>query len=350
MKIKNLKLLKKISETPGTSGFEKEIRNLIISEIDDLSDSYRIDNMGNLTIFKKGKKNKKIMVAAHIDEIGFIITHIDDDGFLRFTTLGGFDPKTVVSHRVTIHGKKDITGVIGAKPIHLMSAEERGKKVDIKDFFIDTGLSKEEVEKYIEIGSPVTRQSELIEMGNCINGKSMDNRISVFILIETLKELKNKEIPFDLYAVFTVQEELGIRGAIPATLEIQPDFSFALDTTIAYDTPGASAHENITKLGEGTAIKIMDAGVVCDTRMVRYMKKTANRNKIKYQVEIFKGGGTDAAHMQKMVKNGSITGAVSTPTRYIHQVIESVHKSDIKESIKLLKSCILEIEDFNYDY
>ncbi len=350
MKIKNLKLLKKISETPGTSGFEKEIRDLIISEIDGLTDSYSIDNMGNLTVFKKGKSDKKLMVAAHIDEIGFIVTHIDDNGFIRFTTLGGFDPKTIVSHRVTVHGKKNLTGVIGAKPIHLMSTEERAKKVEIKDFFIDLGMSKKEVKKYIEVGNPVTRQSELIEMGNCINGKSLDNRISVFILIEILKDIKNTEIPYDLYAVFTVQEEVGIRGAVAATLEIQADFSFAVDTTIAYDTPGAASHENITKLGDGTAIKIMDAGVVSDYRMVRYMKKIAKKHKIKYQNEIMKGGGTDAAQMQKMVKSGSVTGAVSIPTRYIHQVIESVNKSDLKESIKLLKNCILEMDSFDYSY
>ncbi len=348
--MKNFKLLKKLSETPGTSGFENEIRKLILSEISNLPGEASIDNIGNITVFRKGKKRKKLMLAAHMDEIGFIINNIDENGFLRFTTLGGFDPKTIVTHRVVVHGKKNLIGVIGSKPVHLMTNEERGKKVYIKDFFIDLGMEKEEVEKYVEIGTPVTRYGELIEMGNFVNGKSMDNRISVFILIEAMRQLKNVELPFDTYFVFTVQEELGLRGAQTASLQIQPDFSLAIDTTIAYDTPGAAAHQNVTKAGEGTAIKIMDAGVVADYRIVKFMKQTAKKHKIKYQLELLKGGGTDTARMQQMVKGGSIAGAISVPTRYIHSVIESVNKSDIKESIKLLKNCILEIDTYNWKF
>ena len=350
MKLQNIKLLKKLSEIPGTSGFEKPVREIIIQELEGLADKISVDNMGNVTAFRKGKSAKKVMIAAHMDEIGFIVNYIDEKGFIRFTPLGGFDPKTAVSMRVTVHGKKDLTGVIGAKPIHLMTQEERGKKVNLKDFFIDLGMKKKQVEKYIEIGNPITRQSKLIEMGNCINGKSLDNRISVFILIETLKRLKEKELPFDTYAVFTVQEEVGLRGVQAATMQIQPDFAFALDTTIAYDTPGAASHQNITKLGSGVAIKIMDAGVISDSRIVRYMKEVAKNHKIKYQPELMLGGGTDAAKMQQMSKNGAVTGAVSIPTRHIHQIIESVHKSDVKAAINLLDFCISELDDFDFEY
>ena len=146
-----------------------------------------IDNMGNVTAFKKGKKNKKVMIAAHMDEIGFIVTHIDEKGFLRFIPLGGFDPKTLTAQRVVVHGKKDVVGVMGSKPIHVMSAEERTKVAKIEDYFIDLGMSKKEVEKVISVGNTVTRERELIEMGNCVNCKSIDNRVSVFILIETLR-------------------------------------------------------------------------------------------------------------------------------------------------------------------
>jgi len=346
----DFKLLKKVSETPGAPGYEKHIRNLIKSEIETLADKISIDNMGNLTAYKKGKKNKKVMIAAHMDEISFIVNFIDDNGFLRFLPLGGFDPKTLSAQRVIVHGKKDLTGVMGTKPIHIMKPEERKKNVEISDFFIDLGMTKDEVEKYVEIGNFVTRERELIKMGDCYNGKSLDNRISVYILIESLKLLKNKILPYDLYAVFTSQEEVGIRGAQASALEINPDFGFALDTTIAYDVPGSVPHEAVTKLGEGTAIKIMDSATITDYRMVRYMKKIADKNKIKWQPELLPAGGTDTAQIQRMNKSGAIAGAVSIPTRHIHQVIESVHNDDVIESIKLLSACLENLDKFDYEY
>ena len=288
------------------------------------------------------------MIAAHMDEIGFIVTHIDNEGFLRFNPLGGFDPKTLTAQRVIVHGKKDIVGVMGTKPIHVMTPEERSRVVPITDYFIDIGMSKKEAEKYVEIGSPVTRQRELIEMGDCVNCKSIDNRVSVFILIETLKELKNT--PYDVYGVFTVQEEVGIRGANVSALKIQPDFGFGLDTTIAFDVPGAKPHEKVTQLGKGTAIKIMDSSTICDYRMVNYMKKTADKHKIKWQPEILHAGGTDTAGIQRMTPGGAISGAVSIPTRHIHQVIEMANKNDIRASIDLLKHCLQDIDSYNWNF
>jgi len=346
----NIKLLKKISEIAGTSGFEKRIRDLIKSEIIDLVDSVEIDNIGNLIAFKKGTSDKKLMVSAHMDEIGFIVNHIDDKGFIRFYTLGGFDPKTLTSQRVIVHGKKDLVGVMGSKPIHLMTTEERNKVPKIEDYFIDLGLEKQEVEKIVSIGNPITRSQELIEIGNCINGKSLDNRISVFVLIEALKILKEIEIPYNLFAVFSVQEEVGTRGAIPATLQIEPDFSIAVDTTIAYDVPGSRANEQVTKLGDGAAIKIMDSSVICDQRMIEFMKKIANEIKIKWQLEILPLGGTDTGNMQRMVKNASIAGAISIPTRHIHQTVESVNKKDVEDAINLLINCVLKIDNYNWNY
>jgi putative aminopeptidase FrvX len=350
MKKIDFKLLKKISETPGAPGFEKEIRKLIIGEVTPFADKVETDNMGNVIALKKGKKRKKVMVGAHMDEIGFIVSHIDDNGFVRFHPLGGFDPKTLTSQRVIIHGKKDLVGVMGSKPIHLMSPEERKKNVEIKDFFIDLGLKKEEVEKYIEVGNPVTRERTLIQMGDCVNGKSLDNRIAVYILIEVFKRLKDIVLPFDLYGVFTVQEEVGIRGAQVATLDIEPDFGFGLDTTIAFDVPGSTPHEAITRLGEGVGIKIMDSSAIADYRMVEFMKKTAKAHKIKWQPEILPAGGTDTANIQRMVRRGSITGAISVPTRHIHQVIETIHNDDIHESIMLLKHCLQDIDKYNWEF
>ena len=346
----DVKLLKKICEVPGTSGFEQKIREFIIKEVSPLVDSVEVDAMGNVIAIKKGKASKKAMVAAHMDEIGFIVTHIDDDGFIRFHTLGGFDPKTLTAQRVIIHGKKDIIGVMGSKPIHLMKAEERGKPVHIQDYFIDTGMSKKAVEKIVEVGSPITRERTLIEMGDCVNGKSIDNRVSVFILIEVLRSLQKKKVPYDVYGVFTVQEEIGLRGAISAAHRINPDFGFGLDTTIAFDVPGANPHEMVTQLGKGAAIKIMDGSVVCDYRMVKYMKEVGTKNKIKWQPEILPAGGTDTAAVQRYGKNGSIAGAVSIPTRHIHQSIETAHKEDIKNCIELLEVSLVNLDKYDWDF
>jgi tetrahedral aminopeptidase len=346
----NVSLLAEICEAPGAPGFEQKVREIVLREIDGLVDEFSIDNLGNVIAIKKGREDKRVMVGAHMDEIGFLVTHIDDNGFVRFTTLGGFDPKTLTAQRVIIHGKKDLIGVMGSKPIHVMSPEERTKMPKTTDFFIDLGLSKEEVEEYIEVGNPITRERHLIEMGDCVNCKSIDNRVSVFILIETLKELQGRELPYDLYATFTVQEEVGIRGAQIASLAINPDFGFGLDTTIAYDVPGAPAHERITSLGDGTAIKIMDASTICDSRMVKYMKKVADDAGIKWQTEVLTAGGTDTAMIQRMNKGGAISGAVSIPTRNIHQVIEMAHKEDIYNSIQLLTRSVelLDTNDWSF--
>ena len=229
----NTTLLAEICKTPGAPGFEEKVRQLVLKEIKGYVDEVEIDNLGNVYAIKRGKSDKRVMVGAHMDEIGFIVTHIDDNGFIRFHTLGGFDPKTLTAQRVILHGKKDIIGVMASKPIHVMTADEKNKVAKLSDYFIDTGMPVKEVKKLITIGDSITRERAFIEMGECVNSKSLDNRLAVFILIETLKNLKGKEIPHDLYAVFTVQEEVGIRGANVASLKIKPDFGFGLDTTIA---------------------------------------------------------------------------------------------------------------------
>ncbi len=346
----DVELLSKVCETPGASGFEQRIRQLVMQELEGIVDHIELDAMGNVIALLKGKTPKKVMVAAHLDEISFIVTHIDDDGFVRFHTLGGFDPKTLTAQRVIIHGKKDVVGVMGCKPIHLLPPEERGKPLRIQDYFIDLGMNKEEASKWIEIGNPITRERQLIEMGDCVNSKSLDNRVSVYILIEALKSLKGKELPYDLYAVFTVQEEVGLRGAISATHLINPDFGLAIDITIAFDVPGAQGHEVISRLGAGVAIKIMDGSVICDYRMVNFLKETADLKNIKWQPEILPSGGTDTAGLQRYGKSGAIVGAISIPTRHIHQVVEMAHKADIRNSIDLLEHSLLRLDQYDWSF
>ncbi len=341
----NIALLSKICEVPGAPGHESQIRQLVMDTIRPYVDELSVDNMGNLYAFKKGSnnpENKKVMIAAHMDEIGFIITGIDEKGYLRFNTLGGFDPKTLTAQRVLVHGKKDIIGVMGSKPLHVMSPEERNAVAKIGDYFIDCGMTKEEISKYVRIGDVVTRERSLVEMGDCVNCKSIDNRVSVFILIEAMRELKNA--PYDVYAVFTVQEEMGARGAVLAAHRVNPDFAFGLDTTIAFDTPGARDHEMVTRLGAGTAVKIMDSSVISDKRLVDYLENLADANDIPYQREILSGGNTDTGPMQRSGKEGAIAGALSIPTRHIHQVIEMAHKKDVQATIDLLRLALQNLD------
>ncbi len=347
----NIDLLKRTCEIAGAPGFEQPIRRLVIDEVEPLVDELEVDNLGSIITLKKGSRNpdgKKVMVAAHLDEIGFIVKHIDEQGFVRFHTLGGFDPKTLTAQRVIIHGKQDLVGVMGSKPIHVMTPEERKKTPETTDYFIDLGMKADQVRELVQVGNPITRERELIEMGDCVNCKSIDNRVSVFILMETLRQLG--EVPYDVYGVFTVQEEVGLRGANVAAHHINPDFGIGLDTTIAFDVPGAQPHERVTSLGEGAAIKVMDSSTICDYRMVEFMKQTADQNNIKWQLEVLTAGGTDTAGVQRMGKHGAIAGAISIPTRHLHQVIEMANKEDIEACIQLLKASLETIDQFDWGH
>ncbi|CAH0998856.1 Putative aminopeptidase YsdC [Neolewinella maritima] len=346
----NFALLRTICETPGVSGFERRIRNVILEELRELADEVSIDNMGNVIAVKKGRQPKRVMVAAHMDEIGFIVNHVDDNGFIRFLPLGGFDPKTLTAQRVVVHGRRDVLGVMGSKPIHIMKPDERSKVVPITDYFIDLGLPKEEVDKLVGVGDPITRERELVEIGHCVTGKSLDNRVSVFILLEVLRELKGQDIPYDLYATFTVQEEVGLRGAMGSVSHIDPDFGFGLDVTIAYDVPGGAPQERVTCLGGGAAIKVLDGSVISDYRMVNYLKGVARDKDISYQLELLPAGGTDTAAVQRYGKKGSIAGAISIPLRNMHQVIEMANQQDIADCIRLLAESIRGLDTYDWDF
>ena len=348
--MEHFNLLRTVCETPGVSGFERRIREVVLQELQGLADEVTIDNMGNVIAVKKGRERKRVMVAAHMDEIGFIVNYIDDKGFIRFLPLGGFDPKTLTAQRVIVHGRRDVLGVMGSKPIHIMKQEERTKVVPITDYFIDLGLPKEEVEKLVAVGDPITRERELIEIGECVSGKSLDNRVSVFILLEVLRKLNGQDIPYDLYATFTVQEEVGLRGAMGSVSHIDPDFGFGLDVTIAYDVPGGAPQERVTCLGCGAAIKVLDGSVISDYRMVNYLKGVAKDNDINYQLELLPAGGTDTAAVQRYGKKGSIAGAISIPLRNMHQVIEMASQQDIADCISLLASAIQGLDTYDWDF
>lgn len=339
----DLSLLKKIVKTPGAPGHETPIRAFIKEQVEPHVDELTTDSIGNLIARVKGD-GPAVMMAAHMDEISLITTHVDDKGFIRFSTLGGFDPETLVNQRVFIHGTETIPGVIGGKPIHTQTDEQKKTKTKLKDLFIDTGLPGDKVKEIVRDGSTVTRMGELMELGDCLTGKSVDNRISVFILIEALKQAKTCNS--DLYAVFTVQEEVGIRGARVAAQRIQPEIGIALDTTIANDLPGSGDHESCTTLGEGTAIKVMDKSVICTPNLVAHLEEIAEQRNITHQREVLTAGGTDTSGMQYLVGIGSYVSCISTPTRYIHSTVETVSKSDVEAGIALATATIETIGDY----
>ncbi len=333
----NIELLKLLCETPGVPGYEDRIRKIVAAQMKPYVDEFSVDALGNIIGIKRGKEDKKFMMAAHIDEIGFMVNHIDDEGFIRAVPLGGFDPKTLTAQRVIVHGREDIIGVMGTKPIHIMSEEERQKAPKLEDYFIDVGLPKEQVDKLIRIGDPVTRERDFVEMGNNVNCKSFDNRISVFVMIEALKKIKSHSV--EVYAVASTQEEVGLRGAQVAAQSIKPDIGIGLDVTLANDVPDSKAFESVTKLGVGTAIKILDSSVVCNSRVVDFLRNLAEERSIPYQMEILPRGGTDTAAIQRYGL-GAAVGCISVPTRYVHSTIEMCSKDDIQASIDLLAAFI----------
>lgn len=340
----DFELLKKISELPGAPGFENQIRDFILEQIKDSVDSWEIDGIGNLIVRRQGGK-KKVMAAAHIDEISLISKFVDDKGFIRFHPLGGFDPKTLSTQRVIVHGEKELLGVIGTKAIHSQTPEERKQAPKLKDFFIDVGLPAEQVKKWVKSGTPITREKDLRELGDCITGKSLDNRISVFILLEAIRQAQN--IQCDFYGVFTVQEEVGIRGARVAANHIQPDIGIGLDLTLANDTPGNEAQDICTEIGNGTAIKIMDSSVISTPSLVSFLELIANQYDIQFQREVLTAGGTDTSALQYLTGVGAHVTCISTPARYMHSTVETVSKSDVQSGLSLLTRVLENIHTYS---
>jgi endoglucanase len=339
-------LLKKIIETPGAPGHEQPIRDVISEVIADYIDELSVDRMGNLIVRKYGD-GPTVMAAAHMDEISLISTFIDNNGFIRFSTLGGFDPETLITQQVWIHGEETLPGIIGSKPIHIQSDSEKKTKSKLKDLYIDIGLPADQVKNLVPMGTPITRKQDLLFMGNCVSAKSLDNRISVYILIKALMEAESSGSNF--YGVFTVQEEVGVRGARVAAQHIQPDIGINLDVTLANDVPGVNDHEKCTTLGDGIGIKVMDKSVICTPSLVQFLEKIADEESIPHQREVLTAGGTDTSAMQYLVGIGSHVTSISCPTRYIHSTVETCALSDIDAGIRLTKACIEQIGSYTFE-
>lgn len=341
-----MNLLKRLSETPGVSGREERVRQLIEQELAGVVDELTVDNMGNLTAVKRAATSNapKAMVAAHMDEIGFYVRHIDDRGFVRVQRVGGFDPRNLFARQVTVHASKsgeELIGVMnpGGKPIHISTAEERKKVPEFDAFYVDLGLSGEDVKAKVRVGDMITLNQQFIDLGAVVTGKALDDRVGCWILIETLKRLKDPA--FEVHAVFTVQEEVGLRGARTGAFRVEPDVGIALDTTLAVDTPDITEHFRVTQLGKGVGLKVMDSSAISTRWLLDEFIDLAERDEVAYQLEVLPLGGTDAGAIQQ-IRAGVPSITLSTPSRYVHTVTEMVSKSDLDAVVALLTAFLQE--------
>jgi len=341
-----MKLLKELCEVPGIPGREKPVIDIMERELSRSVDQVDIDNMGNVIGIKKGSTNFSIMLAGHMDEIGFIVSHIDKNGFIRFAPRGGHIPRVLISQRVLIYGKETLTGIVEGAPPFLAKAADRMSVPALKDMFIDTGLTEKELKGKIEIGDPIVLDRKFISQGDVFISKAFDNRIACYIILEVMKKIKSPKAT--IFAVGTTQEEVGLRGAYSAAKDLDPDIGIAIDITGAFDTPGVPEHSQVTKLGKGVAIKINDSSSISNHGIVKFMAELAKKNKIKFQYEILPFGGTDAAAMQRFGKGPVCT--LSIPTRYAHSPNEMINKKDIKAAIDLLVKFLQNYEDCKIEF
>lgn len=322
-------LIKKLVEETGPSGFEHNVRDLIIEEIKDHVDELKVDNLGNLIVRKgnKSKNGKRIMLAAHMDEIGVIVTHVDENGFARFHTIGGVMARNCAGGRVRF--LNGVGGVIGTEP-----GGTRLAMPDIPKLYIDTG-AKNKKDSKVDVGEVGAFERTFMDLGDKFVSKAIDDRIGCAVLIELLKTMTSG--PNEVIGVFTTQEEVGLRGATASAFSVAPDIGISLDVTLTGDTPKANYME--VSLGKGPAIKIKDGGMISDPKIVAWMEAAAKRIKIPYQFEILGGGTTDAKAMQ-VSREGVPVGCISIPCRYVHSPSEMADFSDVTNSVKLLKELV----------
>jgi len=334
--------LSDLTQLNGVSGDETAVRRYIYDIIKTKCDDIKIDSMSNMIAFKahRKKSGKKLMIASHMDEVGFIVSKITDDGFLKFKTVGGIDPRVLPAKFVSV-GEKQRTGVIGSKAIHLMSKQERVNMLKTKDLYIDIGAkNKKDAEKAVSVGDYVAFKSDFIEFGdNLIKAKALDDRAGCSILIEMLEE----QYDFDLYAAFTVQEEVGLRGAKVCSYSVKPDVAIVIETTACSDTPGVDPYNYSTVLGNGPAVSLIDRRTYYDKDFADYIYNLAKSANIPVQFKKASFGGNDAGEIH-ISGEGVKTAAISIPVRYIHTPSCVISQRDYTACKKLLKLVLKEIE------
>jgi putative aminopeptidase FrvX len=338
--------LEKLSNACGVAGREEEVRNLMLKLMKPYADRIFVDNLENVIAVKKGKKSSpKVMLAAHMDEIGLMVKTISKEGFLQFAKMGGIDDRILIAQKVIVYTSKgQLQGIIGSKPPHIQKEEERKKIVTYDELFIDIGAeSKEDVYKMgVKVGDPVAFDTKYAKISkDTAIGKAFDDRVGCAVMIETLKLLKKTNC--NVFAVGTVQEELGLRGAVTAAFGVDPDVGIALDVTVAGDVPGVREFDTTVKMGKGPALTVSDSGLVTHPKILRLLLDVAEENKIACQLEAGLMGSTDAARIS-LSRQGVPSGVVSIGTRYIHSPVGMLSLKDAEDSAKLTAAAIQKIQ------
>lgn len=344
-----LQMLKALTDAKGIPGNEGEVREVMKKYIQPYANTVETDGLGSLIAKKVGDiHGPKIMIAGHLDEIGFMVTQIDDKGFIRFQTVGGWWSQVMLAQRVTIvTSKGEITGIIGSKPPHVLSPKARKKPVEIKDMFIDIGASsREEAEQWgVRPGDMIVPYFEFTVMNNekMLLAKAWDNRIGCAIAIDVLKGLEGTDHPNIVYGVGTVQEEVGLRGAKTSAHKIKPDIGFAVDVGVAGDTPGISEKEAQSKIGEGPQIILYDGSMVSHTGLREFVVGIADELNIPYQFDSIAGGGTDSGSIH-LTANGVPALSITIATRYIHSHAALLHREDYENAVKLITEVVKRLD------
>ncbi len=341
-------LLLKLSDLHGVGGFEDEVRAFIRAEVEPLVDEIQTDANGNLIAVKKGDGNFKLMLDAHMDEVGFIVSRIEESGFLRFAPLGGWDPRVLLAHIVEIKTRdgRIVTGVIGARPPHISTPQERQKIIPIEELFIDIGArSRRDAEAMgVNPGDPVVIHYPAREIRpGVLVGKAFDDRAGCALLIEVARALKDEKLPYDLYLSFSMGEELGIRGARTSSFIVQPDIALAVEATIGADMPGVPPHKVVTALGKGPVITIADKTIVVPQKMVVALEDAAKAAGVPFQHKLPVYGGTNAGAIHLSGK-GAVTGVIALPARYIHSPVSMIYMEDYESTLRLLMEFLKGVE------
>jgi putative aminopeptidase FrvX len=345
----NLELLERLCQTPGIGSRESAIREIVREELAPLVDEQHVDTLGNLISIRNGS-GPRVMIAAHMDEIGFVVRHIDDDGYIRLQPVGGFDARVLGAQRVQVHPRSGdpLPGTLqaGTKPVHLLAAGE-SKELKLEDLFVDTGLNVDMLKERVTIGDMVTLDRATVRMGEQVVSKSLDDRLGVYVMIEAVRATTSGDA--EIVAVATTQEEVGLRGAQTSAFHLQPDIAIALDVTIAGDIPGLPSDMVVTRLGGGAAIKMFDSSQLPHPAITETLRNIAESENIPYQLEVLPRGGTDAGAIQ-LARSGAYTGTVSIPCRYVHSVNESANVDDIDACVQLLARFIerVDLEEIRY--
>jgi endoglucanase len=330
--------LQKLSQAHGVSGYEHAIRDLVIEEFRPLVDELSVDPLGNIIAIKRGTRNakdktpvRKVLIEGHMDEIGFLVTNIDH-GFIRFTQVGGFDVRVLLSQQVIVHGKKQLPGIIGSRPPHVLSADERDHVIPMSELFVDVGLPEDKVNELVQVGDMITIARDVIALkNNLIAGKAFDDRAAVATVAEALHQLQSMKHSFDVYAIANVQEEVGLRGAMTSTFTVNPDVAIAIDVGHA-DQPNVP-EVNRVPLNDGMGIAMgPNIHPVVHQKMVRI----AESYEIPYKVTAYAGAtGTNAWAIQ-VVREGIPTGLIDIPLRYMHTSVETLSVNDLERIGRLL--------------